>query len=225
MKADTLKNEDSVIISEIFRKLALEYSRNDGTFRSVEVDIKVKTRKHPNLFYRHMYLNFASDILIKKNSETLASTASFLESDHATANHAVDLFKYEYSDPKFSYHKWFMKTYDFLKEETMLLYTKGKVDESLAELNMKAITKEELDVIQELEKLNESKDSKIKNLEDKVSQYSDIQISKDLENIRLREENMKLKSENMMLKSDNKTIKSEFSEIYNKYKKQNKIEI
>ena len=225
MKVVTLKNEDSVTVSEIFRELVLKYSANDGTFRFVEVDIKEKTREHPNVFYRHMYLNFGSEVLIRKNSETLASIASFLGSDHATANHAVKKYKDEYSNTRFGFHKWYIRTYEFLREETMRLYTQGKVEEGLSALDMRAITKEEIDLIEELKKLNKSNEKKIKKLESTVSKYSEIQLSKDLENIRLREENEKLSNQITRLKSDNNIIRSEHSEIYKKYKSQNNIKV
>ena len=225
MKAENLNNEDSLIISEIFRKLVLKYSIHDGTFRFVEVDIKEKSRKRPNRFYRHMYMIFGHEVLKKKNSETLATVGSFIGLDHASVNHAMNLFKEEYSSPNFSYHKWFMKTYDFLENETMRLYTRGKVEQELASLDMRAITKEEIDLIEELKKLNKSNEKKIKKLESTVSKYSEIQLSKDLENIRLREENEKLSNQITRLKSDNNIIRSEHSEIYKKYKAQNNIKV
>jgi len=225
MKVVTLKNEDSVTVSEIFRELVLKYSANDGTFRFVEVDIKEKTREHPNVFYRHMYLNFGSEVLIRKNSETLASIASFLGSDHATANHAVKKYKDEYSNTRFGFHKWYIRTYEFLREETMRLYTQGKVEEGLASLDMKAITKEEINVIEEYKKSHKLDQRKIAKLENKVANYSEIQISKDLENIRLREENQKLQKEITSLKTDNNVIRSEYREVYKKYKSQNNIKV
>jgi len=225
MKVVTLKNEDSVTVSEIFRELVLKYSANDGTFRFVEVDIKEKTREHPNVFYRHMYLNFGSEVLIRKNSETLASIASFLGSDHATANHAVKKYKDEYSNTRFGFHKWYIRTYEFLREETMRLYTQGKVEEGLASLDMKAITKEEINVIEEYKKSHKLNQRKIAKLEDKVANYSEIQMSKDLENIRLREKIQELEKKLILSETNYKLIKSEHSEIYEKYKGEKNIKV
>ena len=225
MKVVTLKNEDSVTVSEIFRELVLKYSANDGTFRFVEVDIKEKTREHPNVFYRHMYLNFGSEVLIRKNSETLASIASFLGSDHATANHAVKKYKDEYSNTRFGFHKWYIRTYEFLREETMRLYTQGKVEEGLASLDMKAITKEEINVIEEYKKSHKLNQRKIAKLEDKVANYSEIQMSKDLENIRLREKIQELEKKLILSETNYKLIKSEHSEIYEKYKGKKNIKV
>lgn len=225
MKNSNLKNSDSVLKSEIFREVVKDYSSKDGTFRNVKVDIKKKSREHPNVYYRHMYLNFGDDVLIRKNSETMASVASFLGADHATTNHAVKKFREEYSNKRFTYHKWYMRTSKYLHDETLRIYKSKRIEEELSEMDMKAIPREELDIIAEQKKLIDLLKSEVESLKDRDMSLTTVSLQKDVEIAKLKDQLDKEKMETSYYKKEAKETNIKFKSFFNQFKKSKGIKI